>query len=72
MTEVIDRFEEKLKYIDERIGKCCVTNKDALDIFELCVNLLEHHKQLRKSRENWKDKCFKYKEEIKELKERLM
>jgi len=56
VTETEERFEQQLKKLDKKIGESKVIFNDAQDIYNLCCNLLIHYQNIRKSREQWKEK----------------
>lgn len=60
-TETQDRFEEKLKEFNEKIGKSRVTFNDAEGMYGLCYNLLLRYEEIRDSRDKWRNKYNKLK-----------
>ena len=63
ITETTERFEDALNNFRIRLNKSQLTYEDGFVLFNLADNLLLRYEQVRKSRENWRTKYYKLKNE---------
>lgn len=60
-TETTIRFEDRLKKFNYNLNNSKLKYKDGVSLLRLSENLLLRYEEIRKSRDNWKDKYNKLK-----------